>query len=1026
MRKLNLFTLLVGFGLLLSACNTAKLPISSDYSEEDLSHLGDDIDTPWVDYSIPATSVNFSEDQLSISLNKGETFTYSPVISPKGATLASLEWSSSNSSIATIDRGLLIAVGGGEATIVVSSKVDTFNSVELKVKVNVPVTSFDVNPTSLDLDLNESKRVMVNYEPADTTQKDVTFTYASQNDSDIIDVLEDGTVMAKGVAGTATVRASSTILNMYKDIPVVVSDKAIHVEKVVIANPQATLEINKSFNMQASVEPNNASVTTLTYSSADDTIASVDNLGNVTAKNPGTVKITATSNDNGKFASFDLSVYEVKASSMAFEENDIHVSLNAQKQLHIVYYNANGDAITPSKTNVTYLSSDTSIATVNDGGLMNAKGIGQATITATDGTLQATANVTVDIATTTFIVTDLPDWITSDNCLIFAWVWGGSTQGSWKAVTVNGAEGTFEATSDITNFLLVRCISGSTEPNWDARGNETGRIYNKTADIDVYATQTSYKADEWIDYPEIVGTGFGFVFTSGRYIVGEYAGISPDNKEQYHVPENVYTAGEEFTIYDFDNKAGWVEAIDDYSFGGNPENQIWKTYITLGENSYVVNKTFKTDCYIKVSIDGNNVYFGETDEISGIVLDKTSVSIKTSETAVVTAANFVGALSATSEDNLIATASVNNDKITITPVSVGNTKINVEDDDNNKAVISVTIKDESVTTKDIYLNTKKMLENDNATLFVHDWNDNGLVETVKFTLVEGQTIIYKATVSEEATGLLIARCSPEATDIIWGDGDTDTNVYNVTDNLVFSEYDMYTFEQYVQDSNKFTVTNTKNFDSTIIYTVDDVTETHYYLKGVNDDWNTTDYEFTATDNENIYVIEEIEFTSACEVKANNPALGNSGWYGVTSVYDGCGYTLGQGGNASVAAGKYKVYLYLDSSDGNYLKFEAKSSGGDTQDEIVTVRFTINYDTAGKSFYLVGQFGDENCWDITKGKALTWTDGNNWTIEIKENKGTVYVFKFVVVDNDEIVRYEGGSNRTYTFNSDGNETFYWQN
>ena len=97
-----------------------------------------------------------------------------------------------------------------------------------------------------------------------------------------------------------------------------------------------------------------------------------------------------------------------------------------------------------------------------------------------------------------------------------------------------------------------------------------------------------------------------------------------------------------------------------------------------------------------------------------------------------------------------------------------------------------------------------------------------------------------------------------------------------------------------------------------------------------------------------------------------------------------------------------------------------------QDEIVTVRFTINYDTAGKSFYLVGQFGDENCWDITKGKALTWTDGNNWTIEIKENKGTVYVFKFVVVDNDEIVRYEGGSNRTYTFNSDGNETFYWQN
>ena len=128
MTKLLLFTAIAGLGLTISACNGASLPLSSEYpngvSSDDLVAS---IQTPWVDYTVPATSVVFPEADKVVNLNQHETHQYAPEMSPKSATIKALTFTSQNLNVATVsDTGLLTAVGGGSTTVVVSSKENSF------------------------------------------------------------------------------------------------------------------------------------------------------------------------------------------------------------------------------------------------------------------------------------------------------------------------------------------------------------------------------------------------------------------------------------------------------------------------------------------------------------------------------------------------------------------------------------------------------------------------------------------------------------------------------------------------------------------------------------------------------------------------------------------------------------------------------------------------------------------------------------------------------------------------------------
>ena len=103
--------------------------------------------------------------------------------------------------------------------------------------------------------------------------------------------------------------------------------------------------------------------------------------------------------------------------------------------------------------------------------------------------------------TLTYTVTNLPDWIQNDGCVIFAWVWGPNDGGSWKTLTYgSNHDASFTVEHALSGFLLARCKAGTTEPNWNESGDVVGRVHNKTNNIDCTSGTYSYACAEWVEY----------------------------------------------------------------------------------------------------------------------------------------------------------------------------------------------------------------------------------------------------------------------------------------------------------------------------------------------------------------------------------------------------------------------------------------------------------------------------------------------------------------------------------------------
>lgn len=102
----------------------------------------------------------------------------------------------------------------------------------------------------------------------------------------------------------------------------------------------------------------------------------------------------------------------------------------------------------------------------------------------------------------TYTCTDLPNWITDDGCVIFAWVWSPSDTGSWKSCTYGSPATslTFEVDAELTGFLLARCKQGTTTPDWDNKGDTAGRVYNQTENIECSSGVYSYACASWKEY----------------------------------------------------------------------------------------------------------------------------------------------------------------------------------------------------------------------------------------------------------------------------------------------------------------------------------------------------------------------------------------------------------------------------------------------------------------------------------------------------------------------------------------------
>src|SRR5699024_1477478 len=171
--------------------------------------------------------------------------------------------------------------------------------------------------------------------------------------------------------------------------------KHIAVTGVTLDKTTLSLEEGATGNLVATVAPSTATDKTVTFASSDAAIATVDNTGKVTAVKPGAADITVTTKDGSKTAKCALTVTakQIPVTGVTLDKSTLSLEEGATATLI--------DTIEPSNESykaVSFTSSDDTIATVDNDGLVTAVAPGNADITVEslmDGSKTAVCTLTV-------------------------------------------------------------------------------------------------------------------------------------------------------------------------------------------------------------------------------------------------------------------------------------------------------------------------------------------------------------------------------------------------------------------------------------------------------------------------------------------------------------------------------------------------------------------------------------------------------------------------------------------------------
>ena len=360
---------------------------------EVVTPLGEEAVVPVEEITINVDDEEVSGLHLEVG---GEPVPFSITVKPEDATDPETEYESSDEDVVTVSEdGLVTAVGPGEATVTVTVTTPDGTSVSAEVTVTVTepvvsVESISVESEEMELEIDSQDEIVVTFEPEDATNLELEY---SSSDEDVATVDEDGVVTAVG-PGTATITVTS-VDNPQATATVTVT-VTVPVESISVEPEKMAIETGSQDEIEVTFEPEDATNLELEYSSSDETIATVDEDGVVTAVAPGVVTITVTSVDNPEaIATVAVTVYDpvVHVESISVTDSQMNLAYDSEEEIEVTVEPEN--ATDPS---LGYSSSDEDVATVDENGTVTAVGFGTATITVTSvDNPQATAEVTVTV-----------------------------------------------------------------------------------------------------------------------------------------------------------------------------------------------------------------------------------------------------------------------------------------------------------------------------------------------------------------------------------------------------------------------------------------------------------------------------------------------------------------------------------------------------------------------------------------------------------------------------------------------------
>ncbi len=298
-----------------------------------------------------------------------ETVTLEMTVLPEDTNDKTLTWSSTDTDIATVDRnGKVTPVSTGTCYIVASSIAD---GVEKRVELTVAKRSeeIEINCRIPDLYKGEKLRLIATVLPEDATDKTVKWTssddsIATVDENGIVTAVDHGVVTLTATASDGSGASASVEIRIVSEIT-----------GISLPETEKTVNLGESFIVGATVEPEMAYDKTVTYSSSDEEVLTVDSEGNVKTLKTGKAVISATTAD-GKFTATVTVNVIIAAEEIRLYRTEFNLTVGNRVKVQYEVL-----PLDTTQTELIWQSSDENVATVDEYGIITAKGTGEATIT---------------------------------------------------------------------------------------------------------------------------------------------------------------------------------------------------------------------------------------------------------------------------------------------------------------------------------------------------------------------------------------------------------------------------------------------------------------------------------------------------------------------------------------------------------------------------------------------------------------------------------------------------------------------
>lgn len=333
----------------------------------------------------------YDEDNEYYLLSMNNSYQLDFIINPEDATDKGLTWESDNETVVTVDEnGKLQALSEGMATISVQTKYGKTDEIRVFVE-EVELTHIELHTDSNIYETYKRKIALVfnNGESTPSNSEGIVWSIENSEELDgVVSIDQDGN-LSIGVLPEPNVYTIKVVATYNAgEENEVKGEKNITINPITVnfENENVNTVEGKTLDLEVTINPttylNEDQV--ITFTSSDGSIATVDENGVLTALTEGEVTITASINilvDGEVITTREASISVVidaaiPVTSISLEETEL--TIKEEETVELIY---SIDPENATHKEVTFVSSDDSIATVDEDGVVTAHSVGTVTIT---------------------------------------------------------------------------------------------------------------------------------------------------------------------------------------------------------------------------------------------------------------------------------------------------------------------------------------------------------------------------------------------------------------------------------------------------------------------------------------------------------------------------------------------------------------------------------------------------------------------------------------------------------------------